>query len=45
MIGMRREILLLATRTHWSRQEILALPRAEFDFYIAELVKSEQGED
>ncbi len=26
-------------KTSWSRAEIMALPRAEFDFYTSELVK------
>jgi hypothetical protein len=31
--------MLLAVKLHWSRESILALSRAEFDFYLAELIE------
>lgn len=31
--------MLLAMKLHWSRESIMKLTRAEFDFYMAELIK------
>lgn len=31
--------MLLALKFHWSRAEILALPIAEFEFYVNELAR------
>lgn len=31
--------MLLAMKLHWSRESIMTLTRAEFDFYVAELIK------
>jgi hypothetical protein len=37
--------MLLAMKLHWSRDSIMKLQRAEFDFYVAEVIKfSEPGD-
>lgn len=45
MKGQRREVLLLAIKTGWSRAEILALPASEFRFYIRELTSEGNDEE
>jgi hypothetical protein len=36
-------ILLIALKTGWSRQEILALPAVEFNHYVGMLTKPTNG--
>jgi hypothetical protein len=35
---------LLGVRTNWSEREILAMPRARFNFYVNELLKKPDDE-
>jgi hypothetical protein len=37
MKGLHRQVLMLAVETGWSRADILALPVAEFQFYLRDL--------
>jgi hypothetical protein len=39
-----KSVLLLAIKTGWSRQEILALPKSEFNFYLSNLTKADGNE-
>ncbi len=45
MKGLHRQMLMIATKTGWTRAEILALPASEFGFYVRELIHTTDADE